>query len=136
MRVASFLLAPVTVHVPIVAADVLILCTLLRLCLRGRPDPGDGGFVVIGREEILGFSDAGSTHAWAEVYVPGAGWITFDPTNRSVGGFSLIPVGVARNIRQAMQITGSFAGPNDAFSGNVRVGHCHVTEQKCTRLVC
>jgi transglutaminase-like putative cysteine protease len=33
--------------------------------------------------------DAGSTHAWAEVYVPGAGWITFDPTNRSVGGFNL-----------------------------------------------
>jgi hypothetical protein len=27
----------------------------------------------------------------AELYVPGAGWITFDPTNRSVGGFNLIP---------------------------------------------
>ncbi len=36
--------------------------------------------------------DQGSTHAWAEVYAPGAGWITFDPTNRSVGGFNLIPV--------------------------------------------
>jgi len=35
--------------------------------------------------------------------VPGAGWITFDPTNRGVGGFNLIPVAVARNIGQAMR---------------------------------
>jgi FAD/FMN-containing dehydrogenase len=43
------------------------------------------------------------THAWAEVFVPGAGRIAFDPTNRSVGGFILIPVAVARDIRLAMQ---------------------------------
>jgi transglutaminase-like putative cysteine protease len=60
-------------------------------------------------------SGAGSTHAWAEVYVPGAGWITFDPTNRSVGGFNLIPVAVARDIRQAMPVSGSFVGMTDAF---------------------
>ena len=36
--------------------------------------------------DLLGSADAGSTHAWAEVFIPGAGWITFDPTNRSVGG--------------------------------------------------
>jgi transglutaminase-like putative cysteine protease len=58
---------------------------------------------------------AGSTHGWAEVYVPGAGWITFDPTNRSVGGFNLIPVAVARDIRLAMPVVGSFAGRSDAF---------------------
>jgi hypothetical protein len=45
-----------------------------------------------------------SRRAWAEVFVAGAGWITFDPTNRSVGGFNLIPVAVARNIRQAMPV--------------------------------
>ena len=42
--------------------------------------------------------------------MPGAGWITFDPTNRSVGGFNLIPVAVARDIRQAMPVAGSFMG--------------------------
>jgi transglutaminase-like putative cysteine protease len=57
----------------------------------------------------------GSTHAWAEVFVPGAGWITFDPTNRSVGNFNLIPVAVARDIRQAMPVTGSFVGMPDDF---------------------
>jgi transglutaminase-like putative cysteine protease len=65
----------------------------------------------------VGSEGAGSTHAWAEVYVPGAGWITFDPTNRSVGGFNLIPVAVARDIRQAMPVAGSFVGLADALQG-------------------
>jgi len=64
-----------------------------------------------------GSADAGSTHAWAEIYVPGAGWITFDPTNRSFGGYNLIPVAVARDIRQAMPVAGSFVGATDAFLG-------------------
>jgi len=61
--------------------------------------------------------DTGTTHAWAEVFVPGAGWITFDPTNRGVGGFNLIPVAVARDIAQAMPVAGSFTGMTDAFQG-------------------
>ncbi len=60
-------------------------------------------------------ASVGSTHAWAEIYLPGAGWITFDPTNRSVGGSNLIPVAVARGIAQAMPVTGSFTGMTDAF---------------------
>ena len=70
-------------------------------------------------------ADAGSTHAWTEVFVPGAGWITFDPTNRSVGGLNLIPVAVARDIRQATPVAGSFVAAADAFqSMSVEV---HVT---------
>jgi transglutaminase-like putative cysteine protease len=53
----------------------------------------------------------GTTHAWAEVYVPGAGWISFDPTNRQMGGFNLIPVAVARELNQAMPVSGSYVGP-------------------------
>jgi transglutaminase-like putative cysteine protease len=49
--------------------------------------------------------------------VPGAGWITFDPTNRSIGGLNLIPVAVARDIGQAMPVAGSFVGASDAFLG-------------------
>ncbi|MGB8899023.1 MAG: transglutaminase family protein [Methylocella sp.] len=73
------------------------------------------GYLYNPDQDIVGSKDAGSTHAWAEVYVPGAGWITFDPTNRSVGGFNLIPVAVARDIRQVMPVTGSFVGMTDAF---------------------
>jgi transglutaminase-like putative cysteine protease len=57
-------------------------------------------------------ADAGTTHAWAEVFVPGAGWITFDPTNRQMGGFNLIPVAVARDLFQAMPVSGIFTGAN------------------------
>lgn len=56
-----------------------------------------------------------TTHAWAEVYVPGAGWITFDPTNQRFGSFNLIPVAVGRDIRHVMPVVGSFIGMTDAF---------------------
>ena len=62
-------------------------------------------------------AESSTTHAWAEVFVPGAGWITFDPTNRSVGGFNLIPVAVGRGIHQLMPVVGSFSGPAGAFQG-------------------
>jgi transglutaminase-like putative cysteine protease len=75
------------------------------------------GYLYNPDQDRLGSSGAGSTHAWAEVYVPGAGWITFDPTNRSVGSFNLIPVAVSRDIRQAMPVVGSFVGRTDAFLG-------------------
>jgi len=83
---------------------------------------GFGGRIVSGYHynpnlNSLAANDAGSTHAWAEIYAPGAGWITFDPTNRGIGGFNLIPVAVARDIRQAMPVAGSFFGMTDAFLG-------------------
>ena len=65
----------------------------------------------------IGWSDTGSTHAWAEIYLPGAGWVTFDPTNRTVGDYSLIPVAVARDISQAVPIAGNFIGTSDDFLG-------------------
>lgn len=75
------------------------------------------GYLYDPEQVAIGSAGSGSTHAWAEVYVPGAGWITFDPTNRSVGGFNLIPVAVARNIHQTMPVTGSFVGEPSAFKG-------------------
>lgn len=75
------------------------------------------GYLYDPDREATGSSGSGSTHAWAEVYVPGAGWITFDPTNRSVGGHNLIPVAVARHIRQTIPVAGSFIGDPDAFVG-------------------
>lgn len=75
------------------------------------------GYLYNPNQLSLGSTDAGSTHAWAEVYVPGAGWISFDPTNRSVGGLNLIPVAVARDIRQVVPVTGSFVGMTNALQG-------------------
>lgn len=73
------------------------------------------GYLHDPNHDRLGSAEAGSTHAWAEVFVPGAGWITFDPTNRSVGGSNLIPVAVARDISQCTPVSGSFSGSTDSF---------------------
>ena len=73
------------------------------------------GYLYNPHLQSIGSGGAGSTHAWAEVYVPGAGWITFDPTNRSLGGINLIPVAVVRDIEQAVPVSGSFVGSTDSF---------------------
>jgi transglutaminase-like putative cysteine protease len=57
----------------------------------------------------------GSTHAWCQVYLPGAGWVEFDPTNGIVGNRDLIRVGVARDPKQAVPLWGSYDGSASDF---------------------
>jgi transglutaminase-like putative cysteine protease len=52
-------------------------------------------------------------HAWMESYLPGAGWVEFDPTNGIIGSERLIRVAVGRDPEQAMPIKGTFTGPAD-----------------------
>jgi len=58
---------------------------------------------------------AGATHAWASVYLPGAGWVDFDPTNGLAGGQNLITVATARAPSQAVPVDGTYFGPPEAF---------------------
>ncbi len=75
---------------------------------------------LIGAES--GLVGGGSTHAWLQVFLPGAGWLEFDPTNALIGGRNLIRVAVARRPSQAAPLTGSYIGPRDAqLSMRVRV---------------
>jgi transglutaminase-like putative cysteine protease len=73
------------------------------------------GYLINRNTGMVGSNGAGSTHAWVEIFLPGAGWITFDPTNRTVGDFSVVPIAVARDIKQAVPVSGSFAGAPDDF---------------------
>jgi transglutaminase-like putative cysteine protease len=59
----------------------------------------------------------GSTHAWAQVYLPGAGWVEFDPTNGLIRGDHLVRVAVARDPSQAIPLSGSFTGSPSDFQG-------------------
>ncbi|WP_426612494.1 transglutaminase family protein [Bradyrhizobium sp. McL0616] len=59
----------------------------------------------------------GSTHAWCSIYVPGSGWVEFDPTNGIVGNRELIRVGVARTPNQAVPLSGSYWGESDDEAG-------------------
>ncbi|MEO7155955.1 MAG: transglutaminase family protein [Vicinamibacterales bacterium] len=64
----------------------------------------------------------GSTHAWMQAYLPGAGWVDFDPTNSIVGNRNLIRVAVAWDHRHALPLWGTYIGPASAFVGmNVHV---------------
>ena len=72
-------------------------------------------------EKLVGAGDGlvggGATHAWAEIYLPGAGWIELDPTNALVGGRNLIRVAVARDAGQAVPLSGSYTGTPEDYQG-------------------
>ncbi|HEX7871701.1 MAG TPA: transglutaminase family protein [Sphingobium sp.] len=67
-----------------------------------------------GRRRITG---GGNTHAWVRVYLPGSGWVEFDPTNDIVGTEGLIRVAIARDIYQAVPISGTWAGFPGSYQG-------------------
>jgi transglutaminase-like putative cysteine protease len=58
----------------------------------------------------------GSTHAWCNVYLPGAGWMEYDPTNGLVAGANLIRVGVARSRHRALRSLRQRTGRNSSLA--------------------
>lgn len=70
-------------------------------------------------------SGAGSTHAWAEIYLPGAGWLGFDPTIGDIVGADHFPVAVARLPESVPPVSGSFRGAaNSTLEVGVWVSRC------------
>jgi transglutaminase-like putative cysteine protease len=63
----------------------------------------------------VGMTGSGATHAWLQVYLPGAGWRNYDPTNQITAGFDLIRVAIARHPSQIIPLSGSWFGDADDF---------------------
>jgi len=77
-----------------------------------------------------GLAGGGAMHAWMQAYLPGAGWIDFDPTNRIIGNRNLIRVAVAWSPEHVLPLWGTFSGPPDSFIAmDVEVRVAEATEQ-------
>lgn len=87
---------------------LLMMESLRRLGIAARFV--SGYLFIPGDKSHLG---GGSTHAWVQAYLPGAGWVEFDPTNGIVGNRDLIRVAVARDPHQAIPLHGTFYGRAD-----------------------
>jgi transglutaminase-like putative cysteine protease len=75
------------------------------------------GYIFVPGSDTDRTLGGGATHAWMQTYLPGAGWVDFDPTNSIVGNRNLIRVAVAWDPKQVLPLWGTYAGPASSFLG-------------------
>ena len=75
------------------------------------------GYIFIPGADDTAVVGGGATHAWMQVYLPGAGWIDFDPTNSIIGNRNLIRVAVAWDHTHVLPLWGTFVGKASSFLG-------------------
>jgi transglutaminase-like putative cysteine protease len=75
------------------------------------------GYLYVATRDGPQHVGGGATHAWCQVYLPGAGWVEFDPTNGIVGNRDLIRVAVARDPSQAVPLSGTWRGSPSLYLG-------------------
>jgi len=73
------------------------------------------GYIFLPEVNRAAAVGGGATHGWMQAYLPGAGWVDFDPTNSIVGNRNLIRVAVAWDQRNALPLWGTFTGPASSF---------------------
>ena len=88
---------------------MLSLCRSVGLAARYA-----SGYLYNGpRDTLVG---AQASHAWCEVYLPGGGWIGFDPTNNTLADERYVKIAVGRDYEDVAPIRGSYHG----------TGHCYM----------
>jgi transglutaminase-like putative cysteine protease len=91
---------------------------MLGLCRSvGIPARYASGYLYNGPTDSL--VGAQASHAWAEVYLPAAGWIGFDPTNNTLADERYVKVAVGRDYEDVAPVRGNYQG----------TGHCQLEVQ-------
>jgi transglutaminase-like putative cysteine protease len=87
------------------------LAVLMIAALRGRGIAARfaSGYLHLADDDDDDLS-GGNTHAWVQVYVPGPGWVDYDPSAGTVGNENLIRVAVAHDPREAIPLQGTWFG--------------------------
>ena len=75
------------------------------------------GYIFVPNVDSGSAVGGGATHAWMQVYLPGAGWVDFDPTNSLIGNRNLIRVAVAWDPRLVLPLWGTFFGSASSVLG-------------------
>ncbi len=83
-------------------------------------------FAYTGEDREIGDDEncasGGNTHAWVQVFVPGLGWVDFDPSSGSTGNENLVRVAVVRRAGEAIPLQGTWIGSAaDHLAMNVAV---------------
>jgi transglutaminase-like putative cysteine protease len=92
---------------------------------------------------VMGYVDPGAiatddaaveaTHAWAEVWVPGAGWRGFDATAGLVANDAYVPVAVGRDSHDAAPLRGTFKGDDGGLPPEVAVRVARIAQEQQTQ---
>lgn len=91
---------------------------MLGMCRSvGIPARYASGYLYNGPTDTL--VGAQASHAWAEVYLPAAGWIGFDPTNNTLADERYVKVAVGRDYEDVAPVRGNYHG----------TGHCRLEVQ-------
>ncbi len=83
-----------------------VLIAAARHC--GRPARYVAGYMLTATEK------AEAAHAWAEIHIPGLGWVGFDPANRCCPDARYVRLGSGRDAQDAAPVRGIARGPGEA----------------------
>jgi transglutaminase-like putative cysteine protease len=85
-----------------------ILCQMLRMA--GIPAKYVSGYICPNKNGVRG---EGATHAWVEAYIPGYGWLGFDPTNNTMANETYVKLALGRSFNDCSPVRGVYKGPSN-----------------------